>query len=157
VRAGFRRVLSWAPITATGACSAPGFAAVIDGRQSFAGFVQEATSHELASRPSPRTKAEAVGDDDGRGGRIRSPEYRAWIEDAGWRLVSQRPGRVAGPYALLIELPAFTPGDAGNRETAMSDLLQLHNVIDNDSQAQDIRVTRTDGSEFRVTITGLSP
>ena len=94
---------------------------------------------------------------DGRGGRIRSPEYRGWIEDAGWRLVSQRPGRVAGPYALLIELPAFTPGDAGNRETAMSDLLQLHNVIDNDSQAQDIRVTRTDGSEFRVTITGLSP
>lgn len=89
---------------------------------------------------------------DGRGGICRTPAYRAWIDAAGWTLLSQRPGRVAGAYDITIELPRTARGDADNYIKGASDLCQAHGVIDNDRMADAVHVIHGDGAEFSVTI-----
>lgn len=89
----------------------------------------------------------------GHGGLRRTDVYNAWIEDAGWALVRQKPGRVAEGYNLLIEVPAASRADVSNLEKAASDLLERHGVVTNDKFAKDVRVIRSAGDEFRVTVT----
>jgi len=68
---------------------------------------------------------------------VRSGAYTAWIRDAGWRLLEQRPGRVPGAYILLLAVPETeTKADLDNLSKATSDLLQKHGVIDNDRKAR---------------------
>lgn len=89
----------------------------------------------------------------GYGGMRRTALYEEWIEDAGWQLVRQHPGRVPGAYDILIEIPVFSKADPDNLSKACCDLLQGHGVINNDRLAQSVKLVRTDGTEFRVTVT----
>lgn len=66
-----------------------------------------------------------------RRGRVLAPQYRSWIEEAGWTLQAQHPERHAGPVAVTVELrnPTRRKADADNRLKAVLDLLVKHQVI----------------------------
>jgi len=73
----------------------------------------------------------------GRTGRVRTPEYNAWIKEAGWQLASQRPRQVLGRVSILIEVSdaeSTDSWDVANREKATVDLLVSHKVIPGDSK-----------------------
>jgi crossover junction endodeoxyribonuclease RusA len=71
-----------------------------------------------------------------KGGGLRlSDAYSAWIRDAGWRLIEQRPGRVAGRYQITVWIPEESGADLDNLIKATSDLLQLHGIVRNDRLA----------------------
>ena len=78
----------------------------------------------------------------GKRGRVITPRYKAWREAAGWSLARQRPGHIAGRYALEIYVQANATADLGNLEKALSDLLVAHHVVDDDSQAWAIHLYR---------------
>lgn len=73
-----------------------------------------------------------------------SKSYRSWMRDAGIVLNSQRPGLVAGPYALTLKVSLSWGGDLDNSVKATSDLLQHHGVIVDDRLAQRILIERAD-------------
>lgn len=74
-----------------------------------------------------------------KGGGLRlSDAYSTWIQDAGWRLIQQRPGRIAGRYHLTVRIPDECGADLDNLIKATSDLLQLHGVVRNDRFADRI-------------------
>jgi Holliday junction resolvase RusA-like endonuclease len=69
--------------------------------------------------------------------RWRSPEYEAWILEAGHQLNRQHPSQVKGMVSLLIEVrepPTKRHEDLGNKEKALTDLLVTHGIIEGDSQ-----------------------
>jgi Holliday junction resolvase RusA-like endonuclease len=73
----------------------------------------------------------------GRARRHHSPEYEAWIVDAGWELKRQRPRPVLGRVSLTIEVrepPTKRVEDLSNRLKALEDLLVTHGIIQGDSQ-----------------------
>ncbi|HEV2557389.1 MAG TPA: hypothetical protein VGU45_02060 [Microvirga sp.] len=70
-------------------------------------------------------------------GRVKTVQYRAWIDEAGWILQSQRPGRIEGDYAVFYALPGLRKGaDQENRLKALSDLLVRHKIVQDDSLAR---------------------
>ena len=69
------------------------------------------------------------------GVRRKSRKYRAWLKEAGWELKAGKPGRVEGPYRLLLKLPAKMPGDVSNRLKAVEDLLVAHGITPDDRYA----------------------
>jgi crossover junction endodeoxyribonuclease RusA len=71
-------------------------------------------------------------------GMSKTSKYEAWIKEAGWTLVAQRPAKIAGPYALTIRVACDSRLDLGNCEKAVSDLLQRHSIVENDRLAQKI-------------------
>ena len=82
----------------------------------------------------------------------RTDEYKAWLESAGWQLVQQKPGRVAGAYGLRLTVGRESKIDLGNAEKAVSDLLEKHGVIDNDRFASEIHLGWGDGEGMRAMI-----
>lgn len=69
--------------------------------------------------------------------RVRSPQYNAWINTAGWELTRQRAPRLKGPVAVLIEVSlneSTDTWDVCNREKAPMDLLVTHGVIQGDNR-----------------------
>lgn len=85
-------------------------------------------------------------------GRVKSGVYKAWLNEAGWKLKTQRVDTVIGPYVLTIRLPAKMQGDIDNRVKAISDLLVLHKIIPDDRLAQGINVSRAPVTEVEVEI-----
>lgn len=94
-------------------------------------------------------------------GRVhRSPEYLAWLEAAGWLLLSQKPGGVSGNYKISINAvrPDKRRRDLGNLEKPISDLLVKHGVVDDDSLCEMICarwVTTGEGVTVRVEKAGV--
>lgn len=90
---------------------------------------------------------------------VRSKAYSAWIRDAGWRLLEQRPGRVPGAYILLLAVPETeTKADLDNLSKATSDLLQAHGVIDNDRKARRVVLDwHREHSELAATVRAVPP
>ncbi|WP_331316497.1 hypothetical protein [Methylobacterium mesophilicum] len=87
----------------------------------------------------------------------RSDVYRSWIDGAGWRLQAQRPGRVPGPYVLLLAVPRTSRMDLDNSVKAVSDLLQRHGVVDNDRNAvRALLEWHAEHDEVAATVRGLS-
>jgi Holliday junction resolvase RusA-like endonuclease len=84
-------------------------------------------------------------------GRVKTKKYKAWIKQAGWELVMQRPSAVSGPYDLAIVVPK-TRGDLDNYGKAISDLLVTHKLIDDDVHARKIILSRDDRADA-VTVT----
>ncbi|MDG2570618.1 hypothetical protein P7L87_23955 [Vibrio parahaemolyticus] len=76
-------------------------------------------------------------------GRVKTSDYRSWLQQAGWLIKAQRPGKVEGEYKLLV-LIGPTKADIGNLEKALSDLLQAHGVIENERLSQGILLERSD-------------
>lgn len=68
--------------------------------------------------------------------RIRSPRYRAWQEEAGWRLQAAKPGTFEGPVNVTLELcpPDRRDRDADNLNKPVLDLLVAHGVIKGDGR-----------------------
>lgn len=68
--------------------------------------------------------------------RVRSPGYRKWQDEAGWRLKASRPQKFAEPVEITIELcpPDNRRMDADNRNKAVLDLLVAHGVIRGDDR-----------------------
>lgn len=67
-------------------------------------------------------------------GRVATPEYRAWKEQAGWELKAQKPPKMDARCTIEIHIDDKRQGDAGNREKAVVDLLVSHGVIVDDSK-----------------------
>lgn len=89
--------------------------------------------------------------------RYRSPEYEAWIVEAGWELKRQKPVSVAGRVSLLIEVAepkTKRAQDVTNRIKAVEDLLVSHGVIQGDDQRYVRRVTAewADIDGIRITV-----
>ena len=68
--------------------------------------------------------------------RVRSAEYRAWAERAGWLLKMQIVGMapLACRFNLDIEVP-ISRRDTGNHEKALCDLCESCGVVTNDGNA----------------------
>ncbi len=82
----------------------------------------------------------------------RTHEYEAWLKSAGWSLVAQKPGRVAGAYGLRLTVGRDSKIDLGNAEKAVSDLLEKYGVIDNDRFASEIHLGWGDGEGMHALI-----
>lgn len=78
-------------------------------------------------------------------GRVRTAEYRAWAEEAGYLLASQRPGKVVGPYQAIIRLPEKLAGDIDNRAKAVLDLMVKHKITSDDRLLHKLTIERTPG------------
>lgn len=78
-------------------------------------------------------------------GRVRTAEYRAWQEEAGYLLASQRPGSILGPYHVIIRLPERLAGDIDNRPKAILDLMVKHKITSDDRLLHKLVVERTPG------------
>jgi Holliday junction resolvase RusA-like endonuclease len=68
--------------------------------------------------------------------RVRSPAYRKWQEEAGWKLQASRPHKFDGAVEVTLDLcpPDNRRSDADNRNKAVLDLLVSHGVIKGDDR-----------------------
>jgi hypothetical protein len=64
--------------------------------------------------------------------------YKAWLIEAGYQINRQTPPKITGRYALTIQVSRACQIDLGNAEKACSDLLQQHEIIENDRLAEKI-------------------
>jgi crossover junction endodeoxyribonuclease RusA len=73
-----------------------------------------------------------------KGGMSKSDAYAAWLNDAGWHVKAQKPGKISGPYKLSIQAvrPDKRKRDLDNLLKPINDLLQLVGVIENDSYCE---------------------
>jgi len=67
-------------------------------------------------------------------GRVKTDEYRAWLDEAGWMLKKQRVSTIRGPVGLTVfaGLPE-RPRDLDNLIKKIGDLLQAYGIIENDN------------------------
>lgn len=90
----------------------------------------------------------------GRTMNLISAEYRAWKEREGSLLESQSPACVPGEFACSILLPTNCRLDLDNSAKAFLDLLQNHNVIENDRRMTELHIRRGDEKDVtNITIT----
>lgn len=76
-----------------------------------------------------------------RRGRVETPEYLNWQDEAGWELKSQRPRKIEGRCIVSIDLDETRRGDADNRSKAVLDLLVTHGIIGGDDKKYVRRVS----------------
>lgn len=71
----------------------------------------------------------------GRGrGRIPTPEYSAWKDQAAWELKAQKPPKITERCTVEIHIDDKRQGDADNRAKAVLDLLVSGGVLLGDSK-----------------------
>jgi Holliday junction resolvase RusA-like endonuclease len=100
----------------------------------------EAERIEIALPPPP--SANNLFASSTRGGRFKSRNYAAWINEAGWRLSAQRAGRIVGHYEIEIHTPRRARRtDLDNLSKAISDLLVQHGIVSDDSLAERLTVS----------------
>lgn len=78
-------------------------------------------------------------------GRRKSKAYEAWIHEAGWLLASQRPGRVLGPFAVVLRVPEKARFDLDNGYKPIGDLMVTHGITPDDKLVHQILIERTPG------------
>lgn len=79
-----------------------------------------------------------------RGGRIKTPDYRAWLAEAGWQINIQRVPKLGdGPFRVVVEVPCFRNRDLDNTLKPILDLITRQGLWADDCWADDIRVVRT--------------
>jgi crossover junction endodeoxyribonuclease RusA len=95
-----------------------------------------------------------------RGGkRVPSPKYRAWRDEAGWRIKMQHAARIPGYVTVRIALvaPDRRRRDLDNYAKGVLDSLVTHGVIDDDSSIRRLSLDWEDAGEpCLVTITSLA-
>ncbi|CAO4178991.1 RusA family crossover junction endodeoxyribonuclease [Methylorubrum populi] len=92
-------------------------------------------------------------------GRIKTPRYRGWRQQAVLAIEIQRPrpGRIAGPCDVVIHLPPFC-GDIDNRIKPCLDVAVAAGILADDGQRYVRNATATQdrgASEVRMILTGL--
>jgi Holliday junction resolvase RusA-like endonuclease len=83
-------------------------------------------------------------------GRIKSKQYRAWIDMAGWELLGQRQGRkkITGPVSISIVIARpSVRSDIDNRIKPILDLLVTHDIIPDDRHVISVSARWADKSE----------
>lgn len=75
-------------------------------------------------------------------GRLRSPDYRRWLHEAGWLVKLQNVAPVPGLVAVLIEAPLSRRRDLDNALKPVLDLLVQLAIIENDNLIDDLRIVR---------------
>lgn len=90
-------------------------------------------------------------------GRIKTKEYRAWIEAAGWELLSQKPVKITGPVALDYVFEDSGRGDLANYEKATTDLLVTHGIIEDDKRSVVRRIQLRWSTEIKGCRVYISP
>lgn len=75
-------------------------------------------------------------------GRVSSKALRDWKKDAGWRLQSQPRQQFAGPFRIMLYVPAAMRGDVDARLKAAIDLLVTHKITPDDRFAQSVSAER---------------
>lgn len=65
---------------------------------------------------------------------IKSKAYRAWLDEAGWRLKEQKPTPVKGPVSVTIVV-GKSRRDLDNATKGLLDLLVAHQIIEGDGPA----------------------
>jgi crossover junction endodeoxyribonuclease RusA len=76
-------------------------------------------------------------------GRVPTPRYKAWQEEAFWTVKQQRPGKATGEVSVYVRLvaPDKRHRDAGNVDKAVCDILVKTGVIVDDSNRYVKRLT----------------
>ena len=74
----------------------------------------------------------------------KTPEYDAWLDEAGWAINIAKPGFISGWYALRITVGTASGIDLDNAAKCVGDVLQAHGVIDNDKLASEIDLRWSD-------------
>lgn len=88
-----------------------------------------------------------------RGGRMKTAAYKAWIDEAGWRLHTQTCERIEGDVTVVYAFgPRCKKSDLFNREKALSDLLVSHGIIEDDRKIVSGTVAWADVEGCRVEI-----
>lgn len=87
-------------------------------------------------------------------GRVKSADYKRWINDAGWcaktaTVGKDRPGL---PYAISYEVPADKRRDLDNYLKAANDLLVRLAIIGDDSRIAELSIRRAERKDMLVTI-----
>jgi len=92
-------------------------------------------------------------------GRVKTKQYRQWLDLAGWQVLGQRRGRrVEGKVDIQIEVRRLSANsDADNRIKATLDLLVKQGVIDDDKNVQKVSAEWADVDTCRVTIKKVDP
>jgi Holliday junction resolvase RusA-like endonuclease len=67
--------------------------------------------------------------------------YKAWIIEAGYQINLQKPTKITGPYALTIQVSRACRCDLDNVVKACGDILQRHQIVENDRLAQKITLS----------------
>ena len=124
----------------------------------FAGLNKTPNAIELAL-PYPVTVNRLFVNVRGKG-RIPSPAYKQWREDAGWAIKAQRPPKIPGPVEINV---ALTAPDKRMRDLdnagfkGVIDLLVTHDIIDGDDHRTVRRVSAewVDGDPCTVTIRAI--
>ena len=76
-------------------------------------------------------------------GRVKTPEYRAWIETNGWVIKRAAQAKaIAGPYALIVQVgkPDNRRRDLDNLTKAVNDLIVSTGAVRDDSDCQRIQI-----------------
>lgn len=88
------------------------------------------------------------------GGRTASPDYKRWLNDAGWILKAQKREIIAAPRGyvrVLVEAPLNRRRDLDNALKPLLDLLVKMSVIADDNLVDDLRIVRA-GTGDNVTV-----
>jgi crossover junction endodeoxyribonuclease RusA len=85
-------------------------------------------------------------------GRVKSPKYRAWIEEAGYVLNGYQHTPIHGPVHVTICIPDKTRGDLDNRAKATLDLLVSRGLIEDDKHIRSLHLIRDAGEDMRVDV-----
>ncbi len=107
--------------------------------------------------PRPRSVNELYANVRGKG-RVKTKVYRQWRNEAGWMIAAQgRPAQLHGKYQIQIAVKRWSArADIGNFEKGVSDVLQEHDVIEDDRFCERICIYWDDhlpkGVECRVWI-----
>ena len=89
-------------------------------------------------------------------GRVKTERYADWLDESGWRIAAQRPGRIVGPFAteITVTRPDNRRRDLDNMLKPILDCLVKHRVIPDDSLGQRHMIQWTDdGDGVRVVVT----
>lgn len=78
------------------------------------------------------------------GRNIRSQVYRSWLQDAGWIVKAQQPGKLTGRYAMTVTINRSSRLDLSNHLKALEDLLGHLGIIENDRLAERITLAWSD-------------
>ena len=62
----------------------------------------------------------------------KTPEYRAWLNEAGWQIKTQKAVSIAGPISVIISVPGNGRRDLDNHCKPTLDLLSGMSLIDGD-------------------------
>lgn len=113
---------------------------------------------QLIRLPYPPS-ANALSKNIKRGGRARTPEYDAWIAEAGWALTSQHPKSILGSVKIFIVAvrPDNRRRDVANLEKPIVDLLVRHGIIEDDSHVESLTLEWAYSDSLRGVSVSIAP